>query len=260
MSWAREFAKLARGDAFGPRCGPAGIEVARAPRLSLAGELHYVIQCGHNRQAVFADDRDREAYLAMLRDAALQYGVAIHAYALLASEVHLLATPVAAESLSRLMQSLGRRYVAAINRRHGRSGTLWAGRFRAGLLDSAALGALALVHIETLPVRAGLAAAAGEWAWSSASHHLGRRRDGLVTEHPGYWALGNTPFERELAHAHNLREGLAAGMAERLTATAMRGHAVGPPLFNARIEAATGASLQAKRRGRPVRRSALRPS
>lgn len=253
---ARDLATLAHGDAFGPQCGKAGIELARAPRLSLAGELHYVIQCGHNRQAVFADDRDRETYLTMLREAAVQYGVAIHGYALLASEVHLLATPAAADSLSRLMQSLGRRYVAAVNRRHGRSGTLWAGRFRAGLIDGAALGAHALVHVETMPVRTGLATAAAEWAWSSACHHLGRRRDTLVTEHPSYWAIGNTPFERELAHAHKLREGLPAEIADRFTATAMRGHAIGPPAFSARIEAATGASLQAKRRGRPTRRSA----
>jgi putative transposase len=246
---------LAQSDAFDPRRGPARIEVARPARLALAGELHYLIQCGHNRQTVFADDLDREAYLAMLRDAALHYGVAIHAYALLASEVHLLATPAAAESLSRLMQSLGRRYVAAVNRRQGRSGTLWAGRFRAGLIDGAAIGMSAIVHVETLPVRSGLVAAAGEWAWSSASHHLGHRRDVLVTEHSCYWSLGNTPFERELAHAHNIREGLPVGMAERLTATAMRGHAVGPPVFNARVEAATGASLRAKRRGRPIRRS-----
>lgn len=229
--------------------------MARASRLSLAAELHYVIQCGHNRQPVFADDADREAYLAMLREAALQYGVAVHAYALLASEVHLLATPAAADSLSRLMQSLGRRYVATVNRRHGRSGTLWAGRFRAGLVDGVALGTQALVQVETMPVRAGLASAAAEWAWSSTGHHLGRRRDTLVTEHPAYWSLGNTPFERELAHAHNLQEGLPADVAERFIVAAMRGRTLGPATFSARIEATTGASLQPKRRGRPSRRS-----
>ena len=150
--------------------------MARQPRLSLPGELHYVIQRGHNRQGVFEDDADRETYLKMLGDAADQYGVAIHAYALLLSDVHLLATPPAAESMSRLLQSLGRRYVAAINRRHARVGTLWAGRFRAGLVDGSSLGAQALVALETVPVRLGLVAAAEDWHWSSAAHHLGRDR------------------------------------------------------------------------------------
>jgi putative transposase len=235
-------------------------EVARAVRLALAGEMHYLIQCGHNRQDAFADDHDRATYLAMLREAALQYGVAIHAYALMPIEVHLLATPSAAQSLSRLMQSLGRRYVAAVNRRHGRSGTLWSGRFRAGLIDGAALGAAALIHIESLPVRRGLATAAGEWPWSSASHHLGRRRDPVVTEHPAYWSLGNTPFERELAHANMLREGLQAAVSATFTAAAMQGRALGPPVFSRRVEAATGLSRETKPRGRPPRsRQTARP-
>jgi putative transposase len=215
--------------------------------------MHYLIQCGHNRQDAFADDRDRATYLAMLRDAALQYGVAIHAYALLPTEVHLLATPAAAQSLSRLMQSLGRRYVAAVNRRHGRSGTLWAGRFRAGLIDAATLGEAALVHVESLPVRKGLAAAPGEWPWSSAGHHIGRCRDALITEHPAYWALGNTPFERELVHANMLHDGLPAGVSARFTAAAMQGRALGPALFGSRVEEAAGRTLKPKPRGRPPR-------
>jgi len=227
--------------------------VARAPRLALAGELHYLVQRGHNRQSVFADDRDRETYLSMLRDAAVQYGVAIHAYALLPTEVRLLATPVASESLSRLMQSLGRRYVAAHNHRHGRSGTLWSGRFRAGVIDGANFGAEAMVHVESTPVQAGLVASAGEWPWSSAAHHLGRRRDALIAEHPAYWALGNTPFDRESAHAHKLAEGLPLVVSKGLDRAVDQGRVFGDLGFRARVEHQTGRSLQTKPRGRPRR-------
>ena len=232
--------------------------MARAPRLALAGELHYLIQRGHNGQAVFADDQDRTTYLSMLHDTAVQYGVAIHAYSLLHAEVHLLATPTEAHALSRLMQSLGRRYVAAYNRRHGRSGTLWSGRFRAAPIDGAALGKEALVHVESLPVRAGLVAAAEDWPWSSAAHHLGRRRDPLVAEHMSYWAFGNTPFERELAHADKLGEGVPDGLSESLTAAALRGSALGPAPYRARVELETGHRGPLRPRGRPVGRSGLK--
>jgi len=225
--------------------------VARAPRLTLAGELHYVLQRGHNRQGVFIDDQDREAYMAMLCDAALSYGVAIHGYALLPSEVHLLVTPAAADSISRLMQSLGRRYVAGFNRRHGRAGTLWAGRFRAGLIDRGKLAAQALVHVESLPVRVGLVASAAEWHWSSAAHHIGHRRDQVVTEHSAYWALGNTPFERESVHAHHLTEGLPSALIARLERTVIGGGALGATEFMIRIAAESGLDLRPKRRGRP---------
>jgi putative transposase len=225
--------------------------MARAPRLALAGELHYLIQRGHNRQAVFADDADRAAYLAMLRDAASQYCVAIHAYALLDCEVHLAATPPEPEALSRLMQSLGRRYVAGHNRRHGRSGTLWSGRFRTAPVDGAALGQALLAHIESQPVLAGLSPAAAEWPWSSARHHLGHLRDPLISEHAAYWALGNTPFERELAHADHLRDGVTAALHEGLTAAAMRGRAFGPASFSARVATQSGCGKSARPRGRP---------
>jgi putative transposase len=229
--------------------------MARAPRVAVAGELHYLLQRGHNRQGVFADDLDRETYLAMLRDAARHHGVAIHAYALLDAEVQLLATPRSAESLSRLMQSLGRRYVAAFNRRHGRSGTLWEGRFRTCVVDGASLGAQALVHVESLAARVGLVSAADEWPWSSAAHHLGHRRDAVVTEHSAYWSLGNTPFERELAHANMLREGLLAALTERFDHAVTQGRALGPAHFSARIEERTGIPQHARPRGRPAHTS-----
>ena len=225
--------------------------MARAPRLALAGELHCVVQRGHNGQRVFADDTDRQAYLAMLRDAAAQHGLAIHAYALLDAAVHLLATPGASASLSQTMQSLGRRYVVAYNRRHSRSGTIWEGRFRAGLIDGESLGLDALLMVDSMPVVAALATDAADWTWSSARHHLGRWRDPLVAEHAAYWRLGNTPFEREHAFTLKLRDGVPRATMQRIECAAMQGRAAGTPEFTARIERSIGRSLQAKPRGRP---------
>jgi len=229
--------------------------MARAPRVVVAGELHYVLQRGHNQQAVFVDDVDREAYRGMLRDAARHHGVAIHAYALLDAEVQFLATPRSSEALSRSMQSLGRRYVAAFNRRHGRSGSLWEGRFRACVVDGASLGVQALVHVETLAARTGLVTAASEWPWSSAEHHLGHRRDPMVNEHSAYWSLGNTPFERELAHANILHEGLSTALTERFDRAVLQGRALGPARFSSRIEELTGVPQHARPRGRPAHTS-----
>jgi putative transposase len=100
--------------------------MARLTRLSLPGLPHHLMQIGNNRQPIFVDDEDRRAWCAHLREASLVARVDVHAYVLLANHVHLLATPRdSADGLSTMMQSLGRRYVAAFNRRHSRSGTLW---------------------------------------------------------------------------------------------------------------------------------------
>lgn len=184
--------------------------MARLPRLVLAGALHHVLQRGNNRQAVFVDDEDRRAYLDALREATRLHAVRVHAYVLMPDHVHLLVTPQAAEGLARAMQTLGRRYVAAFNRRHGRTGTLWEGRFRTALAEAPAYFHPLLRYVEQHPVREGLCERAADHPWSSAAHHLGLRRDPLLSEHPAYWALGNTPFEREAAHREALEQALTA--------------------------------------------------
>lgn len=227
--------------------------MARLPRLALAGELHHVALRGHNGAAAFVDDADRADFLAMLRQAAQEQGVAVHAYALLDNEVRLLATPGRDAALGRTMQSLGRRYVLAFNRRHGRRGTLWEGRFRSSVLDAPAWLIDATMHIECLPVDAALVSGAGEWPWSSAAHHLGRARDPLLSEHQGYWQLGNTPFERELAHARMLTQGLPRARRSALEQALQHGHALGDGVFLARLADLTTRPLTARPRGRPRR-------
>jgi putative transposase len=221
--------------------------MARLPRLALAGELHLLLLRGHNRQPVFADDADRGAFCELLRDAAARHAVAVHAYALLNDEVHLLATPAQADAPGRMVQSLGRRYVAAVNRRHGRRGTLWDGRFRSSLVDARTLLMAATVFVESRPVEAGLAARAADWPWSSAAHHVGLRRDPLVRDHAGYWQLGNTPFDRERAHTAALEAGPQPDFAETTT----RARVLGPADFQARVAEALDRPLQPRPRGRP---------
>jgi putative transposase len=225
--------------------------VARLPRLALAGELHLVLLRGHNDQPVFADDADRMTFTEMLREAAVRHSVAIHAYSFLNSEVHLLLTPGQTDALGRLVQSLGRRYVAAVNRRHGRRGTLWDGRFRSSLIDADTLLLAAIVFVETRAVAAGLAINAVDWAWSSAAHHVGRRRDPLVHDHDGYWMLGNTPFDRERAHTVALDAAQASVADARFAEATKRSAVIGPPAFQTKVAETLVRPLQPRPRGRP---------
>jgi putative transposase len=225
--------------------------MARQPRLALAGELHLVLLRGHNDQPVFADDADRATFTEMLREAAVRHEVTVHAYALLNSEAYLLLTPAQADALGRLVQSLGRRYVAAFNRRHGRRGTLWDGRFRSSLVDAGTLLLAATVFVETRPIAAGLASHAADWAWSSAAHHVGRRRDALVHDHSGYWVLGNTPFDRERAHTVALETGSSDAPDPRFAEAARRSVVLGPPAYQAKVAQLLDRPLQPRPRGRP---------
>jgi putative transposase len=153
------------------------------------------------------------------------------------------------------MQSVGRRYVAAFNKRHQRSGTLWDGRFRAAPLEADAYLLACMRFIELNPLRLGyVLAGAEDFPWSSAAHHLGRRRDPLVLDHPLYWALGNTPFEREAAWRSWLEQGTTPEEARRLMDSAHKGWPLGGAGFLRRLGEDQARPVAPRPRGRPSRK------
>ncbi len=225
--------------------------MARLPRLSAANQVHLLVQRGNNGQATFIDDDDRSAFLALLRNAALDHRVSVHAYALTDNELMLLATPAATDGLSRMMQGLGRRYVARFNQRHRRSGTLWEGRFRSTVVEAALHLRDCMCFVELAPVRAGLVQAPADHRWSSARHHLGQASDPVVTDAPLYWATGNTPFEREVAHQRLLERALTSEQVRAIDEAARKGWVYGSAGFAARLESETARRARPQRPGRP---------
>ncbi|MFG6446892.1 transposase [Roseateles sp. BYS180W] len=225
--------------------------MARLPRLAFAKHCHYLIHRGHNGAEIVRDEQDAQQLMAVLRDTAQLHAVTVHAYAVLPKQLHILATPDTAEGLSGWMQALGRRYVAYFNGKHGRRGTLWDGRFRAAPIDARHYALAVMRSIELCPVWEGLVAAPEHYGWSSCAHHLGRQRDPLVTDAAEFWALGNTPFERELAWQQWLQEGESSAQRQRHVEAALKGWALGTEPFLTQLALTGGRPLQPRPRGRP---------
>lgn len=225
--------------------------MARLPRLTLPGHLHHVLQRGNNRQPIFLDDADCQSMLGLLAQQARAHAVALHAYVLMGNHFHLLATPSTREGLPQLMQALGRGHVQYFNRRHGRSGTLWEGRYRSTLLQAGRHLLPCMVYMDLNPVRAALVAQAGDYRWSSHLHWTGLRNDQWLTPHALYWALGNTPFAREAAYAALVQAGLGAQEQAALTASALSGWALGDAQFIAGLQQQTPRRVAQGRAGRP---------
>ncbi len=225
--------------------------MARLPRLSVPGYPHHVIQRGNNRQPIFLDEADRQQMLQLLESLSRQFEVAIHAYVLMDNHFHLLLTPQTPEGVPRMMQAVGRRYVRYFNDRHGRSGTLWDGRYKSTLVETESYLMACMAYIDLNPVRAGLTVQARDYPWSSHAHYAGLRPDRLVTPHPQYWALGNTPFAREAAYARLVQEGLPLSQQQALTESVLKGWALGGPDFMAQLQKKTERRLSKSRAGRP---------
>jgi putative transposase len=230
--------------------------MARLSRLAVAGQAHLILLSGLPGRPLCIDDDDRRRFLAALRDAASQQRTAVHAHVLLDAEALLLATPENRDGISRLIQELGRRYVAGFNRRHGLQGPLWEGRFRATIVQPGPATLEAMLFVDLHPVHAGLVQSAGDYPWSSARHHLGQLRDPAVTDAAVYWQLGNTPFDRELGYRRLLDEGLASRRVAQFMEAGRKGWAIGDEAFLALLAAEAGRPVRPRRRGRPAKRAA----
>jgi putative transposase len=152
-------------------------------RVVAAGVPHHVTQRGNRRQKVFFDDGDYAAYRDLLAESCRAADVAVWAYCLMPNHVHLILVPSDRDGLRAALGEAHRRYTRMVNFRKGWRGYLWQGRFASFPMDEDYLYACAR-YVELNPVRAGLAARAQDWRWSSARAHLTGKDDGLVKAAP----------------------------------------------------------------------------
>lgn len=229
--------------------------MARKPRYYLSGVPCHVIQRGNNRQPCFFAEADYGYYLGCLQDAADRYQCSVHAYVLMTNHVHLLMSPSDGTGISRVMQSVGRRYVQYVNRRYERSGTLWEGRHRASLVDSETYLLACYRYIELNPVRAGMVECPEDYRWSSYRAHALGDADRLVADHATFLALGDSEAERQAAYRDLFVEHARTADTNAIRDAAELCVPLGSDRFKAGVEQQLGQPISYRRRGRPGRTS-----
>src|SRR5688500_1488219 len=153
--------------------------MARLARIVVPDVAHHVTQRGNRCQDVFFSEADYAAYRDLVADACGRQAVRCIAWCLMPNHVHLILVPPTPESLRAALAEAHRRYSRRINIAHGWTGYLWQGRFSSYPMDGPHL-ATAIRYVELNPVRAGLAARAEDWRWSSARAHISGKPDGLT--------------------------------------------------------------------------------
>ena len=159
-------------------------------------------------------------------------------------------TPQDEDSLPRMMQSLGRRYVRHVNASYRRSGTLWEGRYRAAPIDSEAYFLACCRYIELNPVRAGMVDHPRGYRWSSYRAHADGAADALLSEHAIYRALGRGGEARRKEYRALFRGALDGEFVAALRAT-NGGWALGDARFAQQIADAVGRRAAKLAPGRP---------
>jgi len=225
--------------------------MARLPRLDVPGIPQHVVVRGVDRQACFFADGDYVDYLNDLRLAATQSDCAIHAYVLMTNHVHLLTSGHALGSVSRMMQSVGRRYVRRLNTSHGRTGTLFEGRFRASLVQSESHLLNCMRYIERNPVRAAMVQHPASYRWSSFRANAALAHDVLITAHAEYLALGVTPAQRAAAYSNLVADDLDGGVVDAIRLHVNKDCALGNDRFQQAVARMCGRRTSVAGLGRP---------
>jgi REP element-mobilizing transposase RayT len=140
--------------------------MARPLRLTYPGALYHVTARGNARQPIYLADEDRRLFLAVLAQVVERCAWRCHAYCLMDNHYHLLIeTPRG--NLSVGMRHVNGIYTQRFNRRHGRVGHLFQGRFKAILVERESYLLELCRYVVLNPVRAGVVKRPESYSWSS---------------------------------------------------------------------------------------------
>lgn len=199
----------------------------RTARLIIPDVAVHVVQRAHDRAACFLATADYEAYLHALRTYAAQFDCAVHAYCLMTNHVHLLLTPREPRACAQLMKHVAQRFSWRMKGKTGRSGTLWEGRFFSALVPTAGYALACYRYIDLNPVRAGLAAHASAYRWSSYRANAQMRVDDFLSPHAAYLALATDSAHRAAAYAALCNTSLDQGVIENIRKATKGGYSIG---------------------------------
>lgn len=182
--------------------------MARPLRIEFEGAVYHITSRGNAKKDIFEDDSDREIFLKILGDVVKRYNWLCHAYCLMDNHYHLLVeTPEG--NLSKGMRQLNGLYTQRYNQRHGRTGHVFQGRYKAILIDKENYLLMVSRYVLLNPVRAMLIQKPDEWRWSSYSATVG------IEEPLEYltidWILsrfGNNKVEAELRYKEFVNNGI----------------------------------------------------
>ena len=190
--------------------------MSRPLRIEYHGAVHHVTARGNARADIYLDERDRERFLDTLAGVVDRFGWLIHAYCLMDNHYHLLVeTPE--PNLAHGMRQLNGLYTQGFNRRHGRPGHVFQGRYKAILVERESHLLEVSRYVVLNPVRARVARQPGDWRWSSYNASVGAvPRPSWMETVPTLAWFGDDRDEARAAFANFVAEGVGAKLWPRL--------------------------------------------
>lgn len=155
--------------------------MARPLRIEYAGAIYHVTGRGNERRTIFRSDTDRRRFVEKLEELCDVHRIEVYAYALMSNHYHLVVCTPRGNLVS-FMQQFQTSYTMYFNRRYGRTGHLFAGRYKAKLVEGGHYLLRLSRYVHLNPVKTKAAGGLGqidrrkllrEYRWSSLPGYSG---------------------------------------------------------------------------------------
>ena len=148
--------------------------MSRPLREDEPGAWHHVMNRALGRRSLFDGALDYRRLLALLAREVRRGRLEVHAYCLMRTHFHLLIRSPAG-AVAQAMRDLGRDYTVYFNRRRGRDGPIFRGRFRSKRIRAQTYRRTVLRYVDDNPVGTALVGNPVEYPWGSAQAYARRR-------------------------------------------------------------------------------------
>ncbi len=217
--------------------------MARKVRFFVQNAAQHILLKGLNDLIIFKDDDDYKMFKLMLEELNLSHTVDIHAYVLMPQYFEFLLTPKYEDSISKFMQSLGRKYVGYFNKKYNRTGTIWDGRYKSSLIENEVFLFDIMKYIEQK--------ASKDYIFSSVGKNLFNKSDNIVSLNQLYKELGVTDEKRVEKYSQHFNTAMDKTKLDFIEKCLTKQLVTGTPSFVKNLEEQIGMTLISKSRGRP---------
>src|SRR5208337_1532362 len=153
--------------------------MARPVRIEYEGACYHVTTRGNERGKIFFTETDYEKMKDYLKEAQDKYGYLLHSYIFMTNHYHLIVeTPQS--NLHDIMHYINSSYTTYINRKRGRAGHLFQGRYKAILIDKDTYLLELSRYLHLNPVRARIVARPEEYPHSSYRSYISKTTKDIV--------------------------------------------------------------------------------
>lgn len=221
--------------------------MSRQLRIEFAGALYHVMSRGNNREPIIHNEDDVVAFFESLESTCHRYAWRVFAWCVMPNHYHLV-IETQRPTLSAGMRRHNSCFAQQFNKRHGRIGHVFQGRFKAFIIAQEQYLLTVLRYVELNPCRSGLVQHPEEWPWSSARVSLG------ITSPPAWSAVremwsrfGTNPAVSALRYRAFLVDGMRDAKAASLN---HRGVLIGENNHLSQFHAGRSASAEVPKRER----------